>query len=122
MAYLLDTVIIIDHLNRISAATSFILKHKKSTAISLITRAEVLSGTSAQNLAATKLLLDYFPLLSITVADADLAAYLRQQYRWKLPDALQAAIAKNNKLKLSTRNTKDFKSHQHTFITIPYEL
>ena len=54
-------------------------------------------------------------------AIADLAATLRRQHKWKLPDAFQAALAQTHKLKLATRNTKDFPS-RHDFVEIPYEL
>ncbi|MGH8610014.1 MAG: hypothetical protein ACREX9_22180, partial [Gammaproteobacteria bacterium] len=47
---------------------------------------------------------------------------LRRQYRWKLPDALQAAIAVNRWLKLVTRNTRDFDPALHSFVLIPYTL
>ena len=44
---LLDSVILIDHLNGIDKATRFILKlQPEQTAISVITRAEILAGKS----------------------------------------------------------------------------
>jgi hypothetical protein len=42
--YLLDSVIVIDHLNGISAATAFLREQFSVCAISVITRAEVLAG------------------------------------------------------------------------------
>ena len=50
------------------------------------------------------------------------AARLRRQYRWKLPDALQAALAQQHGLRLATRNTKDFDPAQHAFVVVPYRL
>src|SRR6185312_2130193 len=41
---LLDSVILIDHFNGIAAATSYLSRHHPDAAISVITRAEVLTG------------------------------------------------------------------------------
>lgn len=57
-----------------------------------------------------------------TITEADLAASLRQTYHWKLPDAFQAAFAKHHRLKLVTRNTKDFNPSIHYFVVVPYVL
>ncbi len=67
-------------------------------------------------------LLDHFSLLSIGRNEADKAAEFRQLYHLKLPDAFQAALAVNYKLKLATRNTKDFSPEKHNFILVPYEI
>jgi predicted nucleic acid-binding protein len=122
MKVLLDSVILIDHFNGMSAATRYIEKHTNDIAISVITRAEVLVGFDEESVIIAKELLDYFPSIPVTKDDADLAAELRRTYRWKLPDALQAAIAKNHKLRLVTRNTRDFDGKKHKFIVIPYTL
>jgi predicted nucleic acid-binding protein len=53
---------------------------------------------------------------------SDSAAKLRKQHGWKLPDAFQAAIAIQNNIKLSTRNTKDFNPKQHEFVAVSYIL
>ncbi len=123
MQMLLDSVILIDHLNNKSKASEFILKQQsKQLYISVITRAEVLVGVDSAQAEIVKKLLDCFSLLPITKADADCAAQLRRQYKWKLPDALQAALAINHKLRLVTRNTKDFDATKHKFVKIPYKL
>ena len=67
-------------------------------------------------------LLDQYILLIIDKSIADLAANLRRKFGWKLPDAFQAALAQYHKVKLSTRNTKDFKPQIHDFVEIPYAL
>src|SRR6266516_3329661 len=67
-------------------------------------------------------LLDRFPILIIDRAVADLAATLRRQNRWKMPDALQAAVAKRHKLKFATRDTDDFSPKRHRFVIVPYTL
>jgi predicted nucleic acid-binding protein len=58
----------------------------------------------------------------VTKPIADLAASLRREYRWKLPDAFQAALAKHHELRLATRNTEDFPPEAHEFVSVPYAL
>lgn len=120
--YLLDTVILIDHLRGIPAATSWLKKHASKAAISVITRAEVLAGTPDQELSLVKALLDSFPCLAMDKDIADLAASLRKAERWKLPDAIQAAFAKHAGLKLVTRNIKDFVPKKGGFVLVPYTV
>jgi predicted nucleic acid-binding protein len=67
-----------------------------------------------------KALLDQYRLLIIDKPVADLAASLRQIHGWKLPDAFQAALCVYHKIKLATRNTKDFNPEQYDFVEIPY--
>ena len=110
----------IDHFNGINKAAHYIEEHQKNIMISVITRAEVLVGFDNNSAEMAKQLLDYFPVISFTKDDADVAAELRRIYRWKLPDAIQIAISKNHKLKFVTRNAKDFDPQQHNFIIIPY--
>ncbi len=62
-----------------------------------------------------------FPTLIIDKRIADIAAEMRKKYRVKLPDAFQAAFAKENSLILVTRNTKDFSAGMN-FVEIPYIL
>ena len=120
---LIDSVIIIDHLNGIDKATHFILNlDPRQTAISVITRAEILTGIHEDQQTEIIHLLDQYKLLIIDKSIADLAADLRRRYGWKLPDAFQAAMAKYHKIKLSTRNTKDFNPQKHGFVEIPYSL
>lgn len=122
MSYLLDSVILIDHFNNISNATQFIETHCDEITLSVISRAEVLTGFDSIDFKNTKDLLDVFPTINISKSEADLAAKLRRKYNWKLPDALQAAIAQYHKLTLITRNTKDFKPNLHSFVEIPYHI
>ena len=122
MALLLDSVILIDHFNGVTAATEYLRQNWTSASVSVITRAEVLTGFQVHRETLAKQLLDRFPTLPAAADDADLAAALRRQYRWKLPDALQAAIAVNHRLRLATRNTRDFDPAHHSFVVIPYSL
>ena len=119
MSVLLDSVILIDHLNGISAATRY-LESVTEANISVITRAEVLAGITLTGLPDVKEWLDRYPTLAIDRQTADLAAELRRENRWKLPDAFQAALATQHGLKLATRNTKDFPPDRHPFVVVPY--
>ena len=121
--YLLDTVILIDHLNGISKATKWLESYKIGNfAISVITRAEVLTGTSDAEFATVSLMLENFKCFDIDFNIANETAKLRKKNKWKLPDAFQTAIALRHSLKLVTRNTKDFKKKNHPFVIIPYNL
>jgi len=120
---LIDSVILIDHLNGIDKATRFIIDLDPSeAAVSVITRAEILAGLAKEDQAEVVALLDQYQLLVIDKPIADLAADLRRSHRWKLPDAFQAALALHHRIKLSTRNTKDFDPKKHDFIEVPYRL
>ena len=120
---LIDSVILIDHLNGKENATRFILElDPQQTAISVITRAEILTGIDEVQNTMVIQLLDQYHLLIIDKPIADLAAKLRREHGWKLPDAFQAALAKYHKVKLITRNSKDFQPDKHDFVEIPYWL
>jgi len=119
---LLDSVILIDHLNGVRAATDYLAKVHLNAVISVVTRAEVLAGCDPPDAPPIKQLLDAFPALTLDAAVADLAATLRRQNKWKLPDAFQAALAQIHKLQLATRNTKDFPPAQYDFALVPYEI
>lgn len=120
---LLDSVILIDHFNGQPKASRFLAGlNPDSTAISVITLAEILVGLDKEAEKKARLLLDQFQVLSIEVPVAEKAASLRRQYGWKLPDAFQAALAVHYHLLLSTRNTKDFDPRKHPFVEIPYKL
>lgn len=122
MNILLDSVILIDHFNGIRAATSYLRRTEGSSVISVITRAEVLSGFDAASAALALPLLDRFQTLPIDRDTADRAAHLRREHRWRLPDALQAALADIHGLQLATRNTRDFPPAKFKFAIEPYRL
>ena len=120
---LLDSVILIDHLNAIGKATEFIATLiPEKTAVSVITRAEILTGLETPEIEMVKALLDQYHTFTIDKTIADKAAELRRQFRWKLPDAFQTAICVQNNIKLTTRNSKDFDPSRHAFVEIPYVL
>lgn len=120
MNLLLDSVIVIDHLNGIEAATRYLAEQRGAAAISVITRAEVLAGSGRDEVALAGRFLDCFPTLGIDKPIADFAAELRRRQGWKLPDAFQAAIAQHHGLKLVTRNVEDFPPRKFDFVTVPY--
>lgn len=122
MRFLLDSVILIDHFNNIEAATNYLQQNWEEIAISVITRAEVLAGFEPADALIAAQLLDRFPNLEMTVQVADLAATLRRQERWRLPDAIQAAFAQIHGLTLVTRNTRDFPPERYNFVVVPYYL
>lgn len=120
MEFLLDSVVLIDHFNRVSEATRFLQENGRQSSISVITRAEVLTGFGPDERPIATKFIDHFPLLEINREVSDLAAELRYEKRWKLPDAFQAALARFHDLKLVTRNTKDFPSGKYEFVINPY--
>ena len=122
MKWLLDSVILIDHFNGVDPATRFIADEHTDIALSPVTRAEVLTGFPDDHRPLATELLDQFQTLPIAAAEADLAARLRRSEGWRLPDALQAAIARHNMLVLVTRNTKDFPPGRYDFVRVPYSL
>ena len=120
MTVLLDSVILIDHFNGVAAATAYLREARGQSVISAVTRAEVLAGVGVENAPLVKRFLDRFPILAIDREAADLAADLRREHRWRLPDAFQAALARLHRLKLVTRNTKDFPREKFDFVVVPY--
>ena len=121
MNILLDSVILIDHLNGVGAATRY-LESLEGASVSVISRAEVLAGLTATVVPAVMEWLDRYPTLAIDRRTADLAADFRRRYKWKLPDALQAAFAEQHGLKLATRNTRDFPPRRYSFVAVPYSV
>ncbi len=122
VSLLLDSVILIDHLNGVEAASRYLQETKSQAAISVITRAEVLSGVDFAARPQVLRLLDAYEALHIDRETADLAAELRREHRWRLPDAFQAALAKIYGLKLVTRNTRDFPAGKFDFVIVPYRV
>jgi len=122
MRVLLDSVILIDHFNGVAAASTYLVETQGRSAVSAITRAEVLAGLKGPEEGLAKRLLDRFPTLGIDRDAADEAAALRRAHRWKLPDAFQAALARRHGLKLATRNERDFPPEDFPFVVVPYRV
>lgn len=121
MRYLVDSIILIDHLNGVPAASEFLAANETDCSISVVTRAETLVGLDPDDATAREFL-DTFVTWPITVAVADTAARLRRTHRWKLPDALEAAVAFEEGLTFVTRNTRDFKHRDPVPVETPYRV
>lgn len=120
---LLDSVVLIDHFNNIPAASSWLSAlEPEKTAISVISYAEILVGIPDREKDTVKALLHQYTVFAIDIKISELAADLRKQYRWKLPDSFQAAIAMYYRIRLVTRNTKDFDPEKHSFVEVPYSI
>jgi predicted nucleic acid-binding protein len=122
LKYLLDSTVLIDHFNDIEAATEFLLTHGHESAISAVTMAEVLVGSSPKDIESQELLLDQHPCLAIDAMTAKAAAALRRERHWKLADSFQAALALRHDMMLVTRNTKDFDPKKLDFVHVPYRI
>ena len=137
MKKLIDSCILIDHFNGVSEATTYLKTYKDDSCISVITKAEVLIGFDDETaFNQAQQVLAYFHLIELDQTIIDLVIQLRREQvkkklkkqpdekiiQWKLPDAIQAAIALHHNLNFITRNTKDFDLTQHPFIEIPYTL
>lgn len=122
MKWLLDSVILIDHFNGVAAATAYLAGAHGDAAVSVITRAEVLAGFDRRAARKARRLLNCFPTMAIDQAIADSAAAYRREKKWKLPDAFQVAIALRHRLKLVTRDRRDFPPEKHRFVVVPYDV
>ena len=110
MKYLLDSNIIIYHLNGDESATEFILSNLNDCAISQITYIEVLSFDFEENdFFDVKELLEYFNVIDISKGIAVQCLKNRKIKKIKIPDNLIASTAQVNDLVLVTANTDDFK-------------
>ncbi|KIM08614.1 MAG: nucleotide-binding protein [Sulfurovum sp. FS08-3] len=110
MKYLVDSNIIIYHLNQESIATNFLRKHYHEIAISQITFIEVLSFEFSQEVEKdVRELLATFKILDITQGIANQAIENRRHKKIKIPDNIIVATAMVHDLVLVTRNEKDFK-------------
>ncbi len=119
---LVDSVVFIDHFNGIQAATDYLGSVRDVARITPISVAEVLVGLAGEPARRARLFLACFPLLPLDREVAELAARLRREHGWRLPDAFQAAAARHHGLALATRNTRDFPPDRHAFVRVPYRL
>lgn len=113
VTFLVDTSILIDHLRGRPEANAWLASLPEgSLAISVITRAEILSGMRPHEETRTRLLLSQLLTLSVDVPIADAAAQYRQLYgkshQLALPDALIASTAQIHNLRVVTLNNRDF--------------
>jgi len=107
--YLVDSNIIICHLNGESIATKFLQKNLSISAISQLTFLEILSFEfSKEDEQKVIELLEQFTILDTSKDIALQAIKNRRNKKIKLADNIIVSTAQVNDLILVTRNTKDF--------------
>ena len=108
--YLVDSNIIIYHLNQDPIATTFLSENYEKIAISQITFVEVLSFSfSEESERDVRELLSTFDIIDVSQAVSNQAVKNRKLKKIKIPDNIIASTAMVNNLVLVTRNVKDFK-------------
>ena len=117
--YLLDSNILIYHLNGETKATDFILKNFNVCAISQITFVEVLSfDFDEQEAVQVENLLKCFEIINASDDIAQQCLKNRKVKKIKIPDNIIASTAQVNDLILVTRNIDDFKQLDLRIINI----
>ncbi|MGI8926997.1 MAG: PIN domain-containing protein [Tepidiformaceae bacterium] len=117
----LDSTILIDHLNGISAATAAIAA-LEAPAISVMTWIEVVAGLrDAVSERRGRQLLSTLPVIPLSEAVAEAAVVIRRARPLKLPDAVILATARHLGCPLVTRNTRDFPAEDPD-VRVPYVL
>jgi hypothetical protein len=99
---LIDTDVFVDHLR----GADELAPGRHRVHYSVITRAELFAGNTASNLVSV--LLAPFREIPVDRTVAERAGRIRREAGIRLPDALIAATAIENKLGLATRNRSDF--------------
>ena len=112
MKYLFDTNIVIYYFNGLTADEALHQMLVESFNLSVITRIEFLSWSEfAGNPALynkARAFLGHARVLDLSEEIAEQTIRLRQQFKTKTPDAIIAATALVNDLKVVTHNTSDF--------------
>lgn len=99
---LVDTDIFIDHLR----GSAELKPGRHRLHYSVVTRAELFAGNSATDVVSQ--LLAPFREVAVDRSVAERAGRVAREFQLRLPDALIAATALENRLTLTTRNRKDF--------------
>jgi predicted nucleic acid-binding protein len=99
---LIDTDIFIDHLR----GTAELKPGRHRIHYSVVTRAELFAGNRATDLVSQ--LLAPFREITVDRSVAERAGRVAREFQLRMPDALIAATALENRLTLTTRNRKDF--------------
>lgn len=109
MKYLVDSNILIYHLNGEKVASEFIEKNISVCAISWITYIEVLSFNLEEKLETDIIkFLRLFKIFSIDEEISEQAVSNRKSKKIKIPDNIIASTAQYHNLILVTRNVSDF--------------
>ena len=117
--YLIDSNIIIYHLNGEMKATKFLEEHIGQCFISRLTFIEVLSFTFTDaEIENVKKLLETFTIVDTSEAVALHCLENRKIIKIKIADNIIASTAQINNLVLVTRNTKDFNSLEVKILNI----
>lgn len=107
--YLIDSNIIIYHLNNDNTATDFLVKNIEKSAISQITYIEVLSfNFNKQEEQKVIELLNLFEKIDVNCEISKKAVANRKLKKIRIPDNIIASSAQLNNLTLVTRNVSDF--------------
>ena len=120
MQALFDTNILIDYLIGHNQARLEIEQYENPQ-ISIITKMEVLIGTTEDNEDIIREFLDNFTVIPLNEEIAEIAIEIRKKNKIKLPDAIIWASAKFRNSLLVTQNTKDFSVYSSD-IKIPYNI
>lgn len=99
---LIDTDVFIDHLR----GASELVPGRHRLHYSVVTRAELFAGNTATGLVAQ--LLAPFREIPVDRSVAERAGRVARESQLRMPDALIAATALENRLALATRNRKHF--------------
>lgn len=111
MKYLLDSNIVIYHLNGETIATDFISEKREQCAISRITYIEVLSfELTPVEENSIKELLESFTIIDTNREIAFQCIKNRKERKIKVPDNIIVSTAQVYNLEIVTRNTADFAS------------
>lgn len=120
MNAVLDTNVLIDYLNGVTAAREEMRRYPQPS-ISPISWMEVMVGTTAEDEPSVRRFLAGFREVVIDHEIAERAVALRREYRLRLPDAIIWASAQNEGALLVTRNSKDFPPEEPG-VRVPYRL
>ena len=111
MNYLIDTNIIIYHLNGNQNATDFVIANYKNITVSFISYIEVLSYPyTLDEFNEIKKFMDSFYRIDINNQIILQTIDLRKVSKIKIPDCIIGATALINKQTLVIRNVKDYKN------------
>jgi predicted nucleic acid-binding protein len=120
--YLVDSNIIIYHLNGDNIATNFLLDNSQDIIISFISTIEILSfAYSDEAKIQVEKLLYTFRRIDIDDSIIRTTIKLRGEKKIKLPDCIIAATAIEHNLSLVTRNIKDFEHIETLPIINPFD-
>lgn len=124
--FLIDTNILIYHTKGLKKSIDFLKDRicEETFNISILTKIEFLGWDkhTTDGFAKCRKLLKFATIIEIDDTIADKAIELRRIKKIKLADAVIAATALVNDMKLATRNIDDFKGIQKLNVANPFEM